>query len=82
MNHIGKMPSWRDNLSEFLSVIKRLDVVGFYFLEGAKNFKPEKDLEDFLAAGPPPIYIGFGSVVVEDAAAMTRKLKTLRSGSS
>ncbi|KAG8934417.1 hypothetical protein FRC01_003090 [Tulasnella sp. 417] len=51
-----------------------IDVVGFYFLEGAKSFKPEKDLEDFLAAGPPPIYIGFGSVVVEDAAAMTQTI--------
>lgn len=47
------------------------DVVGFYFLEGAKNYKPEKDLVDFLEAGPPPIYIGFGSVVVEDSKAMT-----------
>ncbi|KAG8898178.1 hypothetical protein FRC00_003165 [Tulasnella sp. 408] len=51
--------------------MNHIDVVGFYFLEGAKNFKPEKDLEDFLAAGPPPVYIGFGSVVVEDATAMT-----------
>ncbi|KAG8957043.1 hypothetical protein FRC00_004550 [Tulasnella sp. 408] len=51
--------------------MNHIDVVGFYFLEGAKSFKPDKDLEDFLAAGPPPVYIGFGSVVVEDAAAMT-----------
>ncbi|KIO22728.1 glycosyltransferase family 1 protein [Tulasnella calospora MUT 4182] len=43
--------------------MNHIDVVGFYFLEGAKNFKPEKDLEDFLAAGPPPIYIGFGSII-------------------
>ncbi|KAG8954760.1 hypothetical protein FRC04_011193 [Tulasnella sp. 424] len=54
--------------------MNHIDVVGFYFLEGAKNFKPEKDLEDFLAGGPPPIYIGFGSVVVEDAAAMTQTI--------
>ncbi|KAG9051113.1 hypothetical protein FS837_011959 [Tulasnella sp. UAMH 9824] len=54
--------------------MNHIDVVGFYFLEGAKSFKPEKDLEDFLAAGPPPVYIGFGSVVVEDAAAMTKTI--------
>lgn len=35
------------------------DVVGFYFLELAANYKPEADLESFLSAGPPPVYIGF-----------------------
>ncbi|KAG9019159.1 hypothetical protein FRB90_005732 [Tulasnella sp. 427] len=54
--------------------MNHIDVVGFYFLEGAKHYQPERDLEDFLAAGPPPVYIGFGSVVVEDAAAMTQTI--------
>jgi UDP:flavonoid glycosyltransferase YjiC (YdhE family) len=40
----------------------------------AKGYKPEKELADFLAAGPPPIYIGFGSVVVEDPTKMTRDI--------
>ena len=31
-------------------------------------------MDAFLKAGEPPIYIGFGSVVVEDAAAMTRTI--------
>ncbi|KAF2215777.1 glycosyltransferase family 1 protein [Cercospora zeae-maydis SCOH1-5] len=43
-----------------------IDISGFVFLEMAKNFKPAQDLEDFLNAGPPPIYIGFGSIVVDD----------------
>ena len=30
------------------------------------------DLADFLASGPPPVYIGFGSIVVEDPNAMTK----------
>lgn len=34
------------------------DVVGFYFLELSTNYTPPADLADFLAAGPPPIYIG------------------------
>ncbi|KAF8061758.1 UDP-Glycosyltransferase/glycogen phosphorylase [Lyophyllum atratum] len=51
-----------------------IDVVGFYFLDLATNFKPEDDLAAFLAAGQPPIYIGFGSVVVADAAAMTKTI--------
>ena len=54
--------------------IASLDVVGFYFLDLAQNYKPAQDLADFLAAGPPPIYIGFGSVVVEDPAQMTQDI--------
>ncbi|KAG7086366.1 hypothetical protein E1B28_002326 [Marasmius oreades] len=49
-----------------------IDVVGFYFLDLATSYKPPNKLSAFLAAGGPPIYIGFGSVVVDDATAMTR----------
>ncbi|KAI3615744.1 glycosyltransferase family 1 protein [Moniliophthora roreri] len=49
-----------------------IDVVGFYFLDLATSYTPADDLQAFLDAGEPPIYVGFGSVVVEDAAAMTR----------
>ncbi|KAG8809795.1 hypothetical protein FRC19_004968, partial [Serendipita sp. 401] len=48
-----------------------IDVVGFYFLDLANDYKPPQDLAEFLAAGPPPIYIGFGSVVVQDPEKMT-----------
>ena len=43
------------------------DISGFVFLDLATTFKPPKDLEDFLNAGDPPVYIGFGSIVVDDA---------------
>jgi sterol 3beta-glucosyltransferase len=57
------------------SSIKHLpDVVGFYFLDLAQNYKPPKELADFLTAGPPPIYIGFGSVVVENPEKMTHDI--------
>ncbi|KAH0542669.1 hypothetical protein FGG08_002992 [Glutinoglossum americanum] len=32
---------------------------------------PAPDLAAFLSAGPPPVYIGFGSIVVDDPGAMT-----------
>ncbi|KAG9011901.1 hypothetical protein FRB94_007337 [Tulasnella sp. JGI-2019a] len=48
-----------------------IDISGFYFLDLATDYRPPPDLEAFLAAGPPPIYIGFGSVPVKDPAAMT-----------
>ena len=38
----------------------------------ANDFTPESDLAAFLAAGPPPVYIGFGSIVVDDPNAMTK----------
>jgi UDP:flavonoid glycosyltransferase YjiC (YdhE family) len=44
-----------------------VDVAGFVFLDLASTFEPPKELEDFLAAGETPIYIGFGSIVVDDA---------------
>lgn len=40
-----------------------VDVVGFCFLNLATDFKPPEDLVKWLQAGPPPIYIGFGSLV-------------------
>ncbi|KAL9612916.1 MAG: hypothetical protein Q9167_002499 [Letrouitia subvulpina] len=44
---------------------------GFYFLSLASHFEPDKELEAFLNAGDMPIYIGFGSIVVDDPDKMT-----------
>lgn len=49
-----------------------IDISGFYFLNLASSYTPEPDLAAFLEAGPPPVYIGFGSIVVDDPNAMTR----------
>ncbi|KAF9484985.1 glycosyltransferase family 1 protein [Pholiota conissans] len=49
-----------------------IDVVGFYFLDLATSYQPEPDLIAFLDAGDPPVYIGFGSVVVDDPAALSK----------
>ncbi|KAI9354635.1 glycosyltransferase family 1 protein [Zopfochytrium polystomum] len=48
-----------------------IDVTGFIFLDLASAYTPPQDLADFLAAGPPPVYIGFGSIVVDDPDALT-----------
>lgn len=47
-------------------------ISGFYFLSLANNYTPQPDLAAFLEAGPPPVYIGFGSIVVDDPRAMTK----------
>lgn len=43
-----------------------IDIAGFVFLDLASSFKPPEELAKFLKAGPPPVYIGFGSIVVDD----------------
>jgi UDP:flavonoid glycosyltransferase YjiC (YdhE family) len=43
-----------------------IDIAGFVFLELADAFTPPESLTKFLKDGPPPVYIGFGSIVVDD----------------
>jgi sterol 3beta-glucosyltransferase len=40
-----------------------IHVTGYWFLDEVAGWEPPKDLMDFLRAGPPPVYIGFGSMV-------------------
>ncbi|KAL0934371.1 UDP-glucose,sterol transferase [Colletotrichum truncatum] len=42
-----------------------IDVCGFFFRD-TPQYTPPDDLAQFLAAGPPPVYIGFGSIVLDD----------------
>ncbi|CAK9207628.1 unnamed protein product [Sphagnum jensenii] len=49
-----------------------VDVVGFCFLNLASGYKPPEDMVKWLAAGKPPIYVGFGSLPVEDPEGMTK----------
>lgn len=41
---------------------ERTHVVGYWFLDAAPDWTPPASLVDFLKAGPPPVYIGFGSM--------------------
>jgi len=58
---IPKPSDWPDHLS----------VTGFSFLKMASTYTPPDDLAAFLENGPPPVYIGFGSIVVADPRALT-----------
>lgn len=46
-----------------------IDVSGFMF-QTSKPYTPTAGLDTFLKAGSPPVYIGFGSIVVEDPEAL------------
>jgi UDP:flavonoid glycosyltransferase YjiC (YdhE family) len=49
-----------------------ITVSGYWFLPLASTYTPEPALQEFLDAGPPPVYIGFGSIVVDDPEALTK----------
>ncbi|KAI1175566.1 hypothetical protein F4777DRAFT_549746 [Nemania sp. FL0916] len=51
-----------------------IDIAGFYFLNLASSYTPDPELAAFLAAGPPPVYIGFGSIVVDDPDGLTNMI--------
>ncbi|WP_310618541.1 glycosyltransferase [Flexibacterium corallicola] len=40
----------------------RVCITGYWFLERQHDWVPSPKLEAFLKAGPPPVYIGFGSM--------------------
>ena len=45
-------PDWGDNIS----------VTGYWFLDEFADWQAPSDLVNFLEAGPPPVYVGFGSM--------------------
>lgn len=49
-----------------------VDICGFSFLPSRTSYTPPQELDAFLKAGPPPIYIGFGSIVVDDPSRLTK----------
>jgi sterol 3beta-glucosyltransferase len=48
-------------------------ISGFFF-HTQPSYQPPTDLTDFLKAGPPPIYIGFGSIVIDNPTNLTQTL--------
>lgn len=53
---------------------EHINITGFSFLDAGSNYTPPDDLAEFLAKGPPPVYIGFGSIVVDDPVGLTKLL--------
>jgi UDP:flavonoid glycosyltransferase YjiC (YdhE family) len=49
---VPRPADWRDGL----------EVVGYWWPERPVGWSPPADLENFLNAGPPPVFIGFGSM--------------------
>ncbi|KFY26047.1 hypothetical protein V493_04308 [Pseudogymnoascus sp. VKM F-4281 (FW-2241)] len=51
-----------------------INIAGFVFLDLASTFEPPEELTKFLDDGEPPIYIGFGSIVVDDPNKFTQMI--------
>ncbi len=59
---LPKPPDWADNLF----------ITGYWFLDAQPDWQPPADLVRFLESGPPPVYIGFGSMSDKDPEHRTR----------
>ncbi|CAK7200948.1 hypothetical protein SEUCBS139899_003648 [Sporothrix eucalyptigena] len=62
---LSKPSDWADEVT----------VAGYFFGEESSHegFTPDPDLVEFLK-GPPPVYIGFGSIVVDDPDGLTKNV--------
>jgi sterol 3beta-glucosyltransferase len=47
-------------------------ITGYWFLEQDEEWQPPQELEDFMAAGEAPVYVGFGSMAGKDPARLTK----------
>ncbi|KAJ5675180.1 Sterol 3-beta-glucosyltransferase UGT80B1 [Penicillium maclennaniae] len=59
---LPKPVDWGDNI----------DICGFSFLPANPDYTPPNEIKEFLEAGPTPIYVGFGSIVVDDQVKLTK----------
>lgn len=55
----GFSPSWIAPPADWS---ERAVVTGFWFLRDGAGWRPPPELAAFLATGPPPVYVGFGSL--------------------
>ncbi len=47
-------------------------VTGYWFLPPPAGWRPPAELVAFLQAGPPPVFVGFGSMIGQDPGRLTR----------
>ncbi|MGH3170668.1 MAG: glycosyltransferase, partial [Trebonia sp.] len=65
---VPRPPDWREGI----------EVAGYWWPDRPAGWTPPADLERFLAAGPPPVFVGFGSRNPADAARLSGILAAAR----
>lgn len=61
---VPKPQDWEDTIR----------VTGYWFLDEEEGWESDSELQAFLSSGPPPIYIGFGSMPVKEPEKITQVL--------
>lgn len=59
-----KPPDWPPNVHEY----------GYWFLPAPPGWEPPPDLVEFITSGPPPVYVGFGSMANQRAEETTHRI--------
>jgi UDP:flavonoid glycosyltransferase YjiC (YdhE family) len=52
-----------------------VEVSGYWWPARPEGWQPPRDLVDFLAAGPPPVFIGFGSMAPDQGERLSRVIE-------
>jgi sterol 3beta-glucosyltransferase len=65
---VPRPPDWREGI----------EVAGYWWPAHPAGWAPPAELERFLAAGPPPVFVGFGSRNPADAARLTQIVAAAR----
>ncbi|MGH3155552.1 MAG: glycosyltransferase, partial [Streptosporangiaceae bacterium] len=65
---VPRPPDWRDGL----------EVAGYWWPDRAADWTPPAELTDFLNAGSPPVFVGFGSRNPDDAGQLNAMLAAAR----
>ncbi len=47
-------------------------ITGYWFLDSPPNWQPPAEVQQFLESGPPPVYVGYGSINIGDSEQKTR----------
>lgn len=50
----------------------RQHITGYWFLDAPAEWQPSPELVRFLESGPPPVYVGYGSINIGDPEQKTR----------
>jgi len=53
---------------------EHVHVTGYWFLPMHQGWQPPPALVEFLQRGPPPVYVGFGSLTLRNPSALTRMI--------
>jgi UDP:flavonoid glycosyltransferase YjiC (YdhE family) len=64
---VPRPPEWRDGVH----------VTGYWFVDRPAGWRPPPRLTAFLESGPPPVYVGFGSMHVHDPATTAGVVRAL-----